>query len=66
MNLTPKSLHTEMRNPFAETDPILQKINERFDRLPGDIVAALSPYFANIEKMLSNHEDRITVLEKRH
>ncbi len=51
---------------FEKMDQRFDNLDRRFDRLTGDIIDSLSGYFTNIEKMLANHEDRITVLEQKH
>ena len=51
---------------FRNIDERFKGIDKRFDKLPGEILGALLPYFNNIVKMLSNHEDRISALERRH
>ncbi len=49
-----------------DVDKLAGDVDRKFDKLTSDIVTSFSPYFSNIEKMLSNHEDRIAILEKRH
>ncbi len=49
-----------------ETAYSFRQIDQRFDRLLQDITTTLSPYLFNIEKMLANHEKRITNLETKH
>ena len=56
----------ETASNFRGHDEHFKSIDERFDKLPGELMDCLSPYFNNIEKMLANHEDRITVLEQKH
>jgi tetrahydromethanopterin S-methyltransferase subunit G len=50
---------------FEKMDQRFDNMDRRFDRLTGEIVDSLSGYFTNIDKMLANHEDRITVLEPK-
>jgi hypothetical protein len=50
---------------FDNIDQRFDNMDRRFDRLTGEIIGSLSGYFTNIEKMLANHEDRITVLEQK-
>ncbi len=55
----------ETAHQFRNIDERFNGIDRRFDKLTGDIIDSLSGYFTNIEKMLANHEDRITVLEQK-
>ena len=63
----------EVDRRFDKVDQRFDKMDQRFDemdkklgRFTEDIIAGLSPYFINLENMLSNHEARITALENRH
>ncbi len=56
----------EMGRKFGEMDRKFGEMDRKFDKLIGDISTSLMPYFSSMDEMLSNHEDRITTLEKRH
>lgn len=54
---------------FDQIDQRFGQVDERFVTLKKEIVEevveAFSPYFQNVERMLSNHENRIARLEGR-
>lgn len=53
---------------FREVNERFKEVDRCFDELTHEIVAlgqAMSYYATNIEKMLANHEQRITTLEVR-
>ena len=53
-------------NHIKETAANFRSVDERFDRLPSELMECMTPYFNSLDKMLSNHENRITALEQKH
>ena len=54
----------EVDRRFEQVDKRFDKVDRQFGILRDEIIEGLSPYFHNLEKMLMNHEERITALEK--
>lgn len=54
----------EVDRRFEQIDKRFDKVDRQFGILRDEIIEGLSPYFHNLEKMLMNHEERITALEK--
>ena len=40
------------------------EIDRRFDKLPSDLVEYLSPFISSVERILDNHEKRISAIER--
>jgi archaellum component FlaC len=49
---------------FEQIDRRFEQVDRRFSKLTSDIVEALSPYFASVDIMLKNHDERISALEQ--
>ncbi len=56
----------EVDRRFDKVDQRFDQMDRKFDKFIGDVIASFSSYSSNIEKMLHNHEDRITMLENKH